>query len=44
MARMRDVAGKIERASSVNTINQLNPRVERNEGGWGCVHVRVNVG
>lgn len=32
MTRMRDAAGKIERASSVNTINQLNPRVERNEG------------
>lgn len=32
MTRMRDAAGKIERASLVNTINQLNPRVERNEG------------
>lgn len=32
MTRMHDAAGKIERASSVNTINQLNPRVERNEG------------
>lgn len=30
--RTRDAAGKIERASPVNTINQLNPRVERSEG------------
>lgn len=38
---MRDVAGKIERASSVNTINQLNPRVEQNEEGWGvCARSR----
>lgn len=39
IARKRD-NGKNERASSVNTINQLNPRVERNEGLEMCAHSR----
>lgn len=39
--RTRDAAGKIERASPVNTINQFNPRVERSEGvGNVCVRLR----
>lgn len=40
IARMRDAVRKIERASSVNTINQLNPRVERNEGLGVCARSR----
>lgn len=41
-----DAAGKIERASPVNTINQLNPRVGKRRGcrGLVCMRVRVNVG
>lgn len=35
---------KIERASSVNTINQLNPRRRTKRRDWECMHVCVNVG
>jgi len=38
--RTRDAAGKIERASSVNTINQLNPRVGKAKGLGICVRSR----